>query len=166
MAEITHQQSLSRNIGWRPILEFLSGISGINENTVREDLANLKASGDYARIIQEVAMTRKRRKLWTDLDQLRMYAEHLGHLADTLSELTQERGEAALYDLKGTADDVRRLADEMSEYVTDRETRTDRISELRRQIARGSSVRPSGGSLAAAHAARPIHRRPLEDAPE
>ena len=36
------------------ITKFLDGVPGINENTVKQQLASLKASGDYARIIGEV----------------------------------------------------------------------------------------------------------------
>jgi hypothetical protein len=37
------------------ITNFLHGVPGITENSVRQQLANLKAPGDYARIITEVS---------------------------------------------------------------------------------------------------------------
>jgi ParB-like chromosome segregation protein Spo0J len=44
-----------RGIGENLILEFLTGVPNINAGVIREQLANLKKSGDYARIISEVA---------------------------------------------------------------------------------------------------------------
>jgi ParB/RepB/Spo0J family partition protein len=41
-------------IGWRLILDCLGRIPGYSEYSVKEELANLKASGDYARILQTV----------------------------------------------------------------------------------------------------------------
>jgi hypothetical protein len=44
----------SEGIGWSIVLEFLKGISGITKNVVEQQLANLKASGHYSRIISEI----------------------------------------------------------------------------------------------------------------
>jgi hypothetical protein len=41
-------------MGWRVLLAFLDNIPGINEIAVKHQLANLKYSGDYARLITEV----------------------------------------------------------------------------------------------------------------
>jgi len=41
-------------LGWRVLLHFLGDIPGINSGSVIHQLANLKASGDYARLIAEV----------------------------------------------------------------------------------------------------------------
>jgi hypothetical protein len=41
-------------VGQDLILAVLKGVPGISERTVIEDLANLKSSGDYARILREV----------------------------------------------------------------------------------------------------------------
>jgi hypothetical protein len=43
-----------KGVGAEIIVTFLRGVPGINENTVRQQLANLKSSGDYARLIREV----------------------------------------------------------------------------------------------------------------
>ena len=45
---------VAENIGVDVLVAFLDGIPGVNEGTVKAQLANLKASGDYARIIGEV----------------------------------------------------------------------------------------------------------------
>jgi hypothetical protein len=42
-------------LGQRVVTEFLQNVPGINTNTINQQLANLKASDDYARIIGEVA---------------------------------------------------------------------------------------------------------------
>jgi len=47
---ITGESGIGREI----VLRFLAGIPGINAGNVEQQLANLKASGDYARIIREV----------------------------------------------------------------------------------------------------------------
>jgi hypothetical protein len=44
----------NQGIGHSVIVRFLDGVPGICESTVQQALANLKASGDYARIIREV----------------------------------------------------------------------------------------------------------------
>ena len=51
---INGQAAGSKGIGREAITEYLSGIPGINDNTVRQDLANLKSSGRYAGIMEDV----------------------------------------------------------------------------------------------------------------
>lgn len=48
------QIATQKGIGWDVILRFLQGIPEIDKYVVETQLANLKASGDYARIINEV----------------------------------------------------------------------------------------------------------------
>jgi len=43
-----------RGIGRDVVVRFLDGVPGINDGTVRQQLSNLKSSGDYARIIGEI----------------------------------------------------------------------------------------------------------------
>jgi hypothetical protein len=43
-----------RGIGREIIARFLEGVPGINDGTVQQQIANLKSSGDYARIISEI----------------------------------------------------------------------------------------------------------------
>lgn len=52
--EVRGNLASDRGIGQKVIVEFLSGVPGITNATVQQALANLKASGDYARIIGEV----------------------------------------------------------------------------------------------------------------
>lgn len=48
------QAGAERGIGWDLILDFLQEIPGVNVNTVKQQLANLKASGVYDEIIETV----------------------------------------------------------------------------------------------------------------
>lgn len=47
---LTSEKGLGRDI----VVSFLDGTPGINEGSVQQQLANLKASGDYARIVKEI----------------------------------------------------------------------------------------------------------------
>jgi hypothetical protein len=51
---IRGQLTSEKGLGQSVIVQFLDGVPGINNNTVMQALANLKASGDYARIVREV----------------------------------------------------------------------------------------------------------------
>jgi hypothetical protein len=44
----------SQGIGQRVIVRFLADVPGVNDGSVQQQLANLKASGDYARIIRDI----------------------------------------------------------------------------------------------------------------
>jgi hypothetical protein len=50
---------VKHGLGFRPILDFLTNIPGVNENTVRQQFAILNSSGDYARIIDEVVADKR-----------------------------------------------------------------------------------------------------------
>jgi hypothetical protein len=50
VGNLTHEDG----IGWRAVLALLPNVRGLTEGAVRAQLANLKASGDYGRIIAEV----------------------------------------------------------------------------------------------------------------
>jgi hypothetical protein len=52
------QIATEKGIGIDLILRFLQGVPGINKNTVSQQLAMLKSSGDYARIISEVCLAK------------------------------------------------------------------------------------------------------------
>lgn len=51
---ILKDDALKNGIGWATILKLLPGIPGITANVVQHQLANLHASGDYARILSAV----------------------------------------------------------------------------------------------------------------
>lgn len=66
------QIASKKGLGREVVAEFLSGVPGINLKTVQQALANLKASGNYARIIHEVQQEIERE---TD-EQLRTLEEN------------------------------------------------------------------------------------------
>jgi hypothetical protein len=51
---IAGQIASEKGIGREAVADFLAGVPGINEKSVQQALSNLKASGDYARIIAVV----------------------------------------------------------------------------------------------------------------
>jgi hypothetical protein len=53
--EISRVEIEKHGIGWATICKFLPDIHGINSGSVQQQLANLKASGNYARLIAEMA---------------------------------------------------------------------------------------------------------------
>jgi hypothetical protein len=52
--ELVGNLASEKGLGEPVITNFLDGVPGINRNTVKEQLANLKSSGNYGRIIGEV----------------------------------------------------------------------------------------------------------------
>ena len=54
VGELSEIRQLVDGIGWSTVLEFLDGVPGVNRNVINQQLANIKASGDYALIVREV----------------------------------------------------------------------------------------------------------------
>lgn len=52
--EFTRTNQARQDIGEIAISEFLKDVPGVGRNSVKEQLANLKKSGNYARILEEV----------------------------------------------------------------------------------------------------------------
>jgi ParB-like chromosome segregation protein Spo0J len=75
----------SRGVGWKSILAKLRGVPGVNVNTIKQDLAHLKQSGHYSRILQEVADEVARRA-----EEARLKAEQ-----DAADEQAREEAEEA-----------------------------------------------------------------------
>ena len=82
-----------RGLGWSVVVDFLAGVPGINESTVKQALANLKASGDYARIIGEVKdeIDRENREALEALKK----AEEEQRIAEERSRKAEEERKAA-----------------------------------------------------------------------
>jgi hypothetical protein len=94
--EISTPKMVEQGIGWRPVVQFLDGVPGINMGSVQQALANLKASGDYGRIIGEVQAEIERENAEAlaalkaaEEEQARMQAER------EEAERRQEEAEAA-----------------------------------------------------------------------
>jgi Ethanolamine utilization protein EutJ (predicted chaperonin) len=54
IGKVRHHLTADRGIGIDLIVHFLAAVPGVNQNSVKDHLAILKASGDYGRIIDEV----------------------------------------------------------------------------------------------------------------
>jgi hypothetical protein len=54
LPELRGNLTSERGLGREIIVRFLDGVPGINDGTVQQQLANLKSSSDYARIVREV----------------------------------------------------------------------------------------------------------------
>lgn len=69
---IKGQLASDKGLGWDFILSFLQGVPGINKPAVEQQLANLKASGDYARIIGKVKdeIEREHREALKELERV------------------------------------------------------------------------------------------------
>ena len=79
---LTSEKGIGRDI----IERFLVGVPGINESVIKDQLANLKVSGDYARIVKEVS---------GEIEQERLEAEA------ELKRAEQEAAEAKKEEEKG-----------------------------------------------------------------
>jgi ParB-like nuclease domain len=66
-------------IGWRAVLALLPNVRGLNQYSVTQQLANLKASGDYGRIIAEVQqeIERENKEALAQLAEAEAEAERL-----------------------------------------------------------------------------------------
>jgi len=98
---------IKNGIGWTSVLELLDGSPGVNRNTVNQQLANLKASGDYGRIIREVeAQIEKENR------------ERLEALERAEREQTAlaEKEKQELEKLKKTRDAAKKAADKASKH--------------------------------------------------
>jgi ParB-like chromosome segregation protein Spo0J len=78
-------QVMTKGVGWRTILDKLQGVPGVSRNSINQDLAHLKQSGHYARIVEEMA----------DEVAKRAEAARLKAEKDAADELAREEAEKA-----------------------------------------------------------------------
>lgn len=73
----TGDQALAQGIGWRQVYEYLEGVPGIKEATVKGDLSSLKKCGEYARIIGGVRdqIAAERQQAEAEVEEARRAAE-------------------------------------------------------------------------------------------
>lgn len=116
-------ESENQGIGWSSILNFYKGIDGINKNLVKEHLANLKASGDYARIIGEVT---------AEVEE-----EHAAELA----ELAAKKKEA---EEKAEADRAAKLEKEKAKA----QAKASRAKEVGKKASAAAAAKPATFDLA------------------
>jgi ParB-like chromosome segregation protein Spo0J len=72
-----HQIASEKGLGRDVVFRFFQGISGMNDGLVKEHLAQLKASGDYARIVKEVSeeIAKEEQAERDELERLKKEAE-------------------------------------------------------------------------------------------
>jgi len=83
----------AHGIGWSQIVDFLDGVPGVNKNTVVEQLANLKASGDYERILRE-AQKEIEKENAAALAELKRQEAEAARIQKEAEEAEQRRKEA------------------------------------------------------------------------
>ena len=93
--DLEHAQAYlagEKGIGAHMILSFYKGIDGINKNLVTEHLANLKASGDYARIINKASddVERENAEDIAELERKKKEAEEKAE-ADKAAKLAKQK---------------------------------------------------------------------------
>jgi len=107
-----------QGVGGPTILKFLPGIPGIHINSVQHQLANLKASGHYARILQEVQeeIEQEQREAEAALEAAEREQERLRQEREEAEEQARiaeaERREAATRARKARQEADRRRAEE------------------------------------------------------
>lgn len=109
---LTGQIASDKGIGWSIVVSFLDGIPGINKSTADQALANLKASGDYARIIKEVQeqIERENREAIKALEQAEREQKRLQKEREAAEE-RQRQAEAARKEAAAQAKAAREEAD-------------------------------------------------------
>jgi ParB/RepB/Spo0J family partition protein len=119
-----------QDLGRDSILEFLEGIPGINESTIKAQLANLKESGDYARIIREVEKEIEE-EIAEEQERIRkiVEAEEKARIeAEAEAERQAEIARKAAIEAEKRAAEAKRLKDE----AASRQAEADAIAARRR----------------------------------
>lgn len=140
MGDLRARLTSDNGLGEPIITDFLVGVPGVNKNTVLQQLANLKASGDYARVIREVQqeIEKENRKRLEALER-----------AEREQAALAEEEEQELESLKKTRDTAKKAADKASEReVTfdfegvSKHFRNPSHVDVFRKLATGEGVRP------------------------
>src|SRR5215471_10635939 len=100
------QIATERGLGEPIITEFLDGVPGINKNTVTQQLAILKDSGDYARIIGEIKDEIEREL--QDQIKAAQKAEAAAIEAEAAAKKAEEEEKAAIARAKAAKEDAAR----------------------------------------------------------
>jgi flagellar biosynthesis GTPase FlhF len=108
-------RKLVDGIGRDTILEFLEGVPGINQNVVMQQLANLKASGHYRRIVEEVqaeieAEHKAEIEALKRRQEAKRQADEDARIAATRRKAAEERRKAAKAAAKKAKEDKEKAA--------------------------------------------------------
>ena len=108
---VNGQIGTERGLGWDIILEFLGDVPGVNQNTVKQQLANLKASGDYDEIVETVKaeIEEENKEALKDLkrqEEEQRKAAEAQALADKRAAEAEERRKQAVKDAKAAKEEA------------------------------------------------------------
>lgn len=136
LAQARVAMSSEKGMGERVVTNFLKDIPGVNAGSVRQQLANLKSSGDYARIIAEVSKQVEREnkeamRLAAQAEKERVAAEK----AEADAKAAREKAAAAFKAAKAEAD-KKRAAEAEKRAEADR-----KLAEQRRKVAEKESAK-------------------------
>jgi ParB-like nuclease domain len=137
LSEARGNLTSGRGLGEPLILDFLARIPGITTRTIRDQLANLKASGDYARIIGEVQedIEREEREAAIALaraEEERRRAEAERMAAEEAERRAEEERKAAAARARAAREETARRRAEEAERQAELELQQ---AESRRQLA-------------------------------
>jgi hypothetical protein len=138
------QAVTERGLGWDLILDFLAEIPGVNQNTVKQQLANLKASGDYDEIVEEVKAeieeeNKEKLRQLAEAEKARKRAEEEERLAEIRrQEATERRKEAARLERIAKEETDRKRAETEARRAEEAQKRAEeeaKLAEKRRKQA-------------------------------
>lgn len=119
--QVGHGGTREKAVGEPAISDLLEGVPGVSESSVRQQLKNLKDSGDYARIIREVeqqvgaAIEAEQARIAAELEaaaEARRQAEAEAHAAAERAAKEQKAAEKRVADAKSRADAAAQVAAE------------------------------------------------------
>jgi hypothetical protein len=188
------QLEADRGIGREVIVEFLKKVPGINNGTVQQQLANLKASGDYARLIAAVedeiaaeeAEALAQARAAEEEHQRRLHEQEVAEQARREAEEAQRRAEEeqraarararaareaetkARRDAEAQAAEVeRQRAEALERLAEQRRQEADekrQVFEVQAQAARDAEARRQAAAAKQAEAEAIQHRKAQERA--
>lgn len=116
--------------GWKVILDFLDAVPGVNEGSVKAQLANLKASGDYARIIREV-QAEVDAEVAAEQERLRLAAEQEERDFQARVERAKQEAEAS----ERRAKEAERRAEEAKRKAEEAAAKAEESERLAQETA-------------------------------
>lgn len=144
------QIATARGIGEDLVLTFLSSIPGITKNVVIQQLANIKSSGDYARIIRDVQKeiaeeNKEALKALERAEREQAKREEEAREAKAAQEAAEERRKEAAREAKAAKDDADRKRAEAdrkkAELEEQRRKAEAELAEKRRKEAEAESAK-------------------------
>lgn len=137
----------NQGLGWEIVLAFLRQIPGISRNSINQQLANLKTSGDYARIIEEIQ---------TDIEREEREAAAALERAEAERKEAEEAERAAEAERKAAAERAKRAREEAAkkraEFERQQAEVKAQLQEKRRKEAEKEAERIRAQATAAASA--------------